>query len=56
MPFEGDIDWTETVRDLRSGEGQFPVLFEVRDYGSESSGLARLVEVMERMENLRKEE
>lgn len=56
MPFEGDIDWAETVRDLRSGEGQFPVLFEVRDYGSESSGLARLGEVRERMENLRQEE
>ncbi len=56
MPFDGEIDWTQTVRDLRSGEGQFPVLFEVRDYGAEVSGLPRLAEVMERMESLPKEE
>ena len=56
MPFDGEIDWTQTVRDLRSGEGQFPVLFELRDYGAELSGLPRLAEVMERMESLPKEE
>jgi len=53
MPFDGEIDWTETVRDLRRGQGQFPVLFEVRDYGPELSSLARLAGVMHRMENLR---
>ena len=53
MPFDGEIDWTETVRDLRRGHGQFPVLFEVRDYGPELSSLARLAGVMHRMENLR---
>jgi sugar phosphate isomerase/epimerase len=56
MPFDGDIDWTEAVRDLRSGVGQFPVLFEVRDYGSPVASLSRLAEVMDRMENLPEEE
>jgi len=37
MPFDGDIDWTEAVRDLRRGEGQFPTLFEIRDSGPEKS-------------------
>jgi sugar phosphate isomerase/epimerase len=56
MPFDGEIDWTEAVRDLGSGEGQFPVLFEIRDYGKELSSLARLAEVMARMEKIREEE
>jgi sugar phosphate isomerase/epimerase len=56
MPFDGEINWTETMRDLHSGEGQFPVLIEIRDYGTQLSGLPRLVEVMERMESLCKEE
>ena len=56
MPFDGDMDWTEAVRDLRSGEGRFPELFEIRDYGPEVTTLARLAEVMERMEHLPQEE
>jgi sugar phosphate isomerase/epimerase len=52
MPFAGEIDWSEATHDLRSGEGRFPVLFEVRDYGPELSSLARLAEVMNRMNNL----
>jgi sugar phosphate isomerase/epimerase len=56
MPFDGEIDWTEVVRDLGSGEGQFPVLFEIRNYGKDLSSLARLAEVMERMEKIREEE
>jgi len=55
MPFDGDIDWTEAVRDLRSGEGQFPVIFELRDYGPEITSLARLAEVRERLDKLREE-
>jgi sugar phosphate isomerase/epimerase len=55
MPFDGEINWTEAVRDLHSGEGQFPVLFEVRNNGPELTSLARLREVMERMEKLAKE-
>ena len=56
MPFDGDIDWTVAVRDLRCGEGQFPLLFEIRDYGPETTSLARLAEVMGRMEDIPEEE
>jgi sugar phosphate isomerase/epimerase len=56
MPFDGEIDWTEAVRDLRRGEGQFPVLFEIRDYGPEITSLSRLAEVMNRMEDISEEE
>ncbi len=56
MPFEGDINWTEAVRDLRRGEGQFPVLFEVRKYGLPTTSLSRLAEVMGRMEDIPEEE
>jgi sugar phosphate isomerase/epimerase len=56
MPFDGDINWTEAVRDLRRGEGQFPTLFEIRDYGPETSSLSRLAEVMERMEGIPEED
>lgn len=56
MPFDGGIEWTQAVRDLRRGEGQFPVLFEIRGYGPETTSLARLAEVMNRMESLSREE
>ena len=56
MPFDGDIDWTEAVRDLRRGEGQFPAIFEVRDDGHETTSLSRLAEVMERMESIPEED
>ncbi len=56
MPFDGEIDWTVAVRDLRRGEGQFPVLFEIRDYGPEVTSLSRLAEVMDRMEAIPEEE
>jgi len=56
MPFDGEIDWTEAVRDLRRGEGQFPALFEIRDYGPEVTSLVRLAEVMDRMESIPEEE
>jgi len=56
MPFDGGIDWPEAVRDLRRGDGQFPVLFEIRDYGPEKSSLTRLAEVRSRLESLSKEE
>lgn len=55
MPFDGDIDWTEAVRDLRRGKGQFPALFEVRDHGPEVTSLSRLGEVIERMEDIPEE-
>ena len=56
MPFDGEIDWTEAVRDLRRGEGQFPTLFEIRDYGPEVTSLLRLAEVIDRMESITEEE
>jgi sugar phosphate isomerase/epimerase len=56
IPFDGGIEWTQAVRDLRRGEGQFPVLFEIRDSGPETTNLARLAEVMDRMKNIPEEE
>lgn len=52
FPFDGDIDWAETVHDFRAAAGQFPVLFELRHYGPASS-LARLREVMEKIDAIR---
>jgi sugar phosphate isomerase/epimerase len=50
LPFEGQIDWEKTVRDFRSAPGQVPFLFELKNYGDDSSDLARLRKVMERLE------
>ncbi len=52
LPFGGDIDWNETIRDFRTREGQFPMLFELRQYGPEVSSLAHLRQVMEKIEAL----
>jgi sugar phosphate isomerase/epimerase len=52
MPFDGEIDWEQTVRDFRAVDGQFPILFELRSYGPNLSSLARLREVIERLEAL----
>jgi hypothetical protein len=56
MPFDGEIDWKEAVRDLRRGEGQFPAVFEIRDDGTRMTSLSRLAEVMERMESIPEED
>jgi sugar phosphate isomerase/epimerase len=56
MPFDGGIDWKGAVRDLRSGDGQFPVVFEIRDDGTRMTSLSRLAEVMERMEGIPQED
>ena len=53
MPFDGEIDWEQTVRDFRAVGGQFPVLFELRHYGPQVSSLTRLREVMERIESIK---
>ena len=53
LPFDGEINWDQTVRNFRSVEGQFPVLFELRNYGPKQSGFGRLREVMERLEAIR---
>jgi sugar phosphate isomerase/epimerase len=53
FPFDGGIDWERTVQGFRSVEGQFPIIFELCDYGPDVSGLDRLREVIERMEAIR---
>ncbi len=51
LPFQGQIDWARTMRDFRSVEdGQFPLLFELRNYGPKAPGLAQLRDVMARLE------
>jgi sugar phosphate isomerase/epimerase len=52
LPFEGGIDWVQTVRDFRSVDGQFPILFEVRNYGTALETLGRLRKVIEKMEDI----
>lgn len=53
MPFDGEIDWEQAIRDFRAVEGQFPLMFELRDYGPELSGLHRVRETIQRMEAVR---
>ncbi len=50
MPFDGEIDWEQTIRDFRAVDGRFPILLELRNYGPERSNLARVREVMEKMD------
>jgi sugar phosphate isomerase/epimerase len=52
LPFDGDIDWEETIRDFRAADGQFPLLFELRHHGAEVANFTRLREVMERIESI----
>jgi sugar phosphate isomerase/epimerase len=49
LPFEGGIDWVQTVRDFRGAEGQFPCLFEIRNYSTALATLARLRETIEKI-------
>jgi len=53
LPYDGSIDWERTLRGFRGAwaeGGQFPVLFELRHSGPEATDLARLQEVMRKME------
>jgi len=50
MPFDGEINWEETVRDFRAASDQLPLVFELRDYGPEITTLPRVREIMQRME------
>ncbi len=52
MPFQGSINWQETMRAFRTVEGQFPVLFELRNYG-ENSSLEHLCDVIRKLDALR---
>lgn len=49
-PFEGGIDWERTVRDFRSVDREFPLLFELRHYGPGPVGFDHLRDVMKKME------
>jgi sugar phosphate isomerase/epimerase len=52
LPFEGGIDWVRAMRDFRALDGQFPILFEVRNYGPALSKLGQLREVIEKMKSI----
>jgi len=52
LPFEGEIDWAQTIRDFRSADAQLPVLFEMNSERREPGVLARLPEVMARLEEI----
>jgi sugar phosphate isomerase/epimerase len=52
LPFDGDIDWVQTIRDFRAADTQFPILFEVNGERHEPGVLARVPEVMARLEEL----
>jgi sugar phosphate isomerase/epimerase len=52
LPFEGEIDWAQTIRDFRSADIQVPVLFEVNSERHDPGVLTRLPEVMARLEEL----
>jgi sugar phosphate isomerase/epimerase len=52
LPFDGEIDWQQTVRDFRTLHRQFPLVFELRQYGSEATNFPRLREVMQRIESI----
>lgn len=53
MPFDGGINWEQTVHDFSGEDGKFPVLFELRDYGPEKSSLVRVKETIEKLSALR---
>jgi len=53
LPFEGGINWERTIRDFRSSGGQYPLLFELRNYGPELTTLARIRKVVDRLEAIK---
>lgn len=52
LPFQGQINWAQVMRDFRGVEGQFPLLFELRNYGAEPPNLDALRQVIGRLEAL----
>ena len=52
MPFEGGINWQRTVHDFRAADDRFPILFELRDYGPDVTTLARVADVIQRMDGI----
>lgn len=53
MPFDGQINWGATMQDFCSVDGQFPVLFEIRNGGPDGKPLAHLQEVVRKLEAIR---
>ena len=53
LPFEGGINWERTIRDVRSSGGQYPLLFELRNCGPALTTLARIREVVDRLETIK---
>lgn len=50
VPFEGSIDWTETLATLTKIGYQGPLVFEVPDHGDATAVLARLVAARRRIQ------
>jgi sugar phosphate isomerase/epimerase len=51
-PFEGSIDWTQTVRSFRSLDAQVPILLELNSQRGEPSVLPRIQNMISRMEDI----
>lgn len=52
LPFEGVIDWAQTIRDFRSADPPYPFIFELNSERPDPGVLARLPEAMARLEEL----
>lgn len=52
MPFDGDIDWAQTLRDFRAVPGRFPMVLELQNYGPEVTTLPKVLEVIARMKSI----
>jgi sugar phosphate isomerase/epimerase len=53
MPFDGQINWEATMQDFCSVDGQFPVLFEIRNAGQDGKPLGHLRQVIRKLEAIR---
>ena len=50
MPYDGGIDWEQTVRDFRAGAASVPFLFELHYQDAAPDSLTRVRQVMEKLE------
>ena len=48
----GTIDWNNTMRLLRAGQNQYPLLLELKDHGDSPHPLDHALEIFDRLENL----
>ena len=53
LPFAGGIDWERTVHNLRSLDGNVPIMFELRNFGPPGPSFEKLHEIMKMMEEIR---